>query len=94
MNSMSTMERVEPGLPTPPSGGTGGPKGPSIWARLGGFAYDKRRRVLAAWIVVLIAVFGAVASIGASSESSFESPDSESARGFEILQANFGSAGS
>jgi RND superfamily putative drug exporter len=88
------MERVEPGLPTPPSGGTGGPKGPSIWARLGGFAYDKRRRVLAAWIVVLIAVFGAVASIGASSESSFESPDSESARGFEILQANFGSAGS
>ncbi|MFT6290528.1 MAG: RND superfamily putative drug exporter [Ilumatobacter sp.] len=94
MNSMSTMERFEPGLPTPPSGGTGGPKGPSIWARLGGFAYDKRRRVLAAWIVVLIAVFGAVASIGASSESSFESPDSESARGFEILQANFGSAGS
>ncbi len=47
-----------------------------------------------AWIVVLFAVFGSVAVIGASTESSFDTPDSESARGFEILQTNFGSAGS
>jgi len=50
--------------------------------------------VLIAWIVVLVAVFGAVGSIGASTESSFDTPDSESARGFEIMQDNFGSAGS
>ena len=50
--------------------------------------------MLIAWIVVLVAVFGAVGSIGASTESSFDTPDSESARGFEIMQDNFGSAGS
>ncbi len=67
---------------------------PSFWARLGGRAFDHRRRVLMAWIVVLVAVFGSVGVIGASTESSFDTPDSESARGFEILQENFGSAGS
>jgi len=90
MNTVSTLERPaasEPPAPTPD-------RTPSFWARLGGLAYDRRRRVLAAWLLVLVVVFGAVGGIGASSNSSFESPDSESARGFEILQSEFGSAGS
>ncbi|WP_083914585.1 MMPL family transporter, partial [Ilumatobacter nonamiensis] len=67
---------------------------PSIWARLGGFSFRNRRAVLLAWIAVLIVVFGAVGVVGTASESSFESPDSESARGFEVLTENFDSAGS
>ena len=90
MNTVSTLER--PAAGQPPSLTPG--RAPSFWARLGGIAYDRRRRVLAAWLVVLVVVFGAVGAVGSSSDSSFESPDSESARGFEILQAEFGSASS
>lgn len=92
MNSMSTLDR--PDVSPEPARGENGSSRPSFWARLGGMAYDRRRRVLAAWIAIFVAIVVAVGSIGASSESSFESPDSESARGFEILQDNFGSAGS
>ncbi len=72
------------------------PLGPdaSVWARLGSFAFRRRRSVLAAWIVVLVATFAAVGGIGSSSESSFESPDSDSLAGFEILKDNFGVGGS
>ena len=92
MNTVSTLERpsADEPSPPPPTDGTA----PSFWARLGGHAFDKRHRVLIAWIVVLFAVFGSVGAIGASTESAFDTPDSESARGFEILQDNFGSAGS
>jgi len=93
MNSMSTLERPASTAPPTPDD-NGGPKGPSIWARLGGFSFRHRRPVLAAWVAVFVATFMAVGAIGASSDSSFESPDSESAQGFEILAANFGSAGS
>ncbi len=68
--------------------------GSSFWARLGGSAFDHRRSVLVAWIIVLLAVVAAVGAVGASTESSFDTPDSESATGFDILQENFGSAGS
>ena len=90
---MSTLERPASTAPPTPDD-TGGPTGPSIWARLGGFSFRHRRPVLAAWIAVFVATFMAVGAIGASSDSSFESPDSESAEGFDILAANFGSAGS
>ena len=59
-----------------------------------GFSFRHRRPVLAAWVAVFVATFMAVGAIGSSSDSSFESPDSESAQGFEILADNFGSAGS
>ncbi len=72
------------------------PLGPnaSFWARLGSFAFRRRRRVLVAWVVVLVGTFAAVGGIGSSSESSFESPDSDSVAGFEILKNNFGVGGS
>jgi len=92
MNSMSTLERPDSAALTQP--GDGGPVGPSIWARLGGFSFRHRRPVLAAWVTVFVATFMAVGVIGASSDSSFESPDSESAKGFDILSENFGAAGS
>jgi RND superfamily putative drug exporter len=67
---------------------------PSIWARLGRFSFRRRRAVLLAWVVVLVGMFGAVGALGTSSDSSFESPDSESAQGFDVLSENFASAGS
>jgi putative drug exporter of the RND superfamily len=96
MNSMSTLDRPDDAAraSTGRPGDGGDSSSPSAWARLGGVAYDRRSRVLIAWLAIFFITFGAVGAIGASSESSFESPDSESARGFEILQDNFGSAGS
>ena len=94
MNNVSTLERPAADSDDGPNSGASAPSTPSVWGRLGGFSYDRRRTVLAAWITVLIATIVAVGTIGASSESSFESPDSESARGFEVLQEKFGSAGS
>ena len=94
MNSMSTLDRPASTAPPTPDDGNGGPNGPSLWARLGGFSFRHRRPVLAAWVAVFVATFMAVGAIGASSDSSFESPASESAQGFEVLADNFGSAGS
>lgn len=97
MNSMSTLDRPDDASKSS-AGRNGDDAGDSsklsAWARLGGAAYDRRGRVLIAWLAIFFVTFGAVGAIGASSESSFESPDSESDRGFEILQSNFGSAGS
>ena len=92
MNSLSTMDQpdVRDGASNPP----GPQRQASIWARLGGFSFRRRRRVLLAWIAVLVAVFASVGAIGSSTDGSFESPDSDSARGFDVLTENFGSAGS
>ncbi len=66
----------------------------SAWARLGSFAFRRRRSVLEAWILVLAGVFTVVGTVGSSTDSSFESPDSDSQIGFEILEENFGGSGS
>ncbi len=50
--------------------------------------------MLGAWIATFVAVFALVGSIGASSDSSFSIPDSESKSGFDTLDEFFGGAGS
>jgi RND superfamily putative drug exporter len=70
------------------------PARPSMWARLGRFSFRRRWYVLGAWIAVFVAVFALVGSIGASSDSSFSIPDSESKRGFDTLDQYFGGQGS
>jgi putative drug exporter of the RND superfamily len=96
MNSLSTFERRsapdQAAHSTAPESGQ--PRRPSIWARLGGFAFRNRIPVLIAWVAVLLSVIVAVGIIKPSSESSQESPSSDSAKGFDILSENFGSAGS
>ncbi|HYN34760.1 MAG TPA: MMPL family transporter [Ilumatobacteraceae bacterium] len=67
---------------------------PSMWARLGRFSFRRRRFVLGAWLMTLVGVFVLVGSIGASSNSSFSIPDSESKSGFDTLDEFFGGAGS
>jgi putative drug exporter of the RND superfamily len=67
---------------------------PSVWARLGSFSFRNRWKVLAAWVTALVAVVAGVAAFGVNSEGAFESPDSESDRGFELFEEHFGTAGS
>ena len=66
----------------------------SAWARLGRFGFRNRWPVLGAWIVVLVAVFAMVGTVGTSSDSSFSIPDSESKNGFITLDEYFGGVGS
>jgi putative drug exporter of the RND superfamily len=66
----------------------------SAWGRLGRFAFRRRWLVLGAWVTALVTVFALVGTIGASSDSSFSIPDSESKRGFDTLDQYFGGAGS
>jgi RND superfamily putative drug exporter len=76
-----------PAAPVPPANG-------SVWARLGSFSFRRRGVVLLAWIGTLVAVFAAVGALGSESEGAIESPDSDSARGFEISKEYFDQAGS
>ena len=66
----------------------------SVWARLGSYSFRRRWFVLGTWIAILVTVFAAVGTFGASTDSSFESPDSDSQLGFDILSENFGGSGS
>ena len=66
----------------------------SAWGKLGRVAFRRRWFVLGAWVTALVTVFVLVGAIGASSDSSFSIPDSESKSGFDTLDAYFGGAGS
>ena len=64
-----------------------------MFRRLAHFSYDRRRLVVAVWLVVLI-VGGLVASVvGAAYRSEFELPNVESRQGLDILEEEFGGAG-
>ena len=66
----------------------------SAWGKVGRFGFRRRWWVLGTWVVALVSVFALVGAIGASSDSSFSIPDSESKRGFDTLDEYFGGAGS
>ncbi len=51
-------------------------------------------KVVAGWVLALVAIFGAVGAVGPAFDSSFEIPDSESRRGFDALDDHFGGFGS
>ena len=63
-------------------------------ARIGGWCFRHPWRVVAAWVAVVVLVFGAVAAIGSTFDASFDIPDSEARRGFDALDAHFGGFGS
>src|SRR6056297_3548578 len=103
MNITSTSPPDASGQPDdadrPYEPGHGAPHTPievpdSAWGRLGRFGFRRRWLVLGSWVAVLVTVFALVGTIGASSDSSFSTPDSESKRGFETLDEYFGGAGS
>ena len=61
--------------------------------RLGGWAYDRRRRVLALWLVALVAVFGAAATFSGKTTNEFSVPGTESQQAQDLLEQKFPGAG-
>jgi len=97
MNMTSTSPLDAP-LPdpgsVPPSPSSDPVVATSAWAKLGRFGFRRRWLVLGTWVSVLVTVFALVGTIGASSDSSFSIPDSESKRGFDTLDTYFDGVGS
>ena len=63
-------------------------------ARFGRWCFSNRGKVLVAWVIGMVAVFGIGGSVGSAFDSSFEIPDSESRDGFDTFDTYFGGLGS
>ncbi len=64
-----------------------------MFARLGTWCHDHRKRVLVLWLAVLILGGAASGAAGSAFRDEFNLPDVESRRGFDILDDNFDGAG-
>jgi RND superfamily putative drug exporter len=65
----------------------------AVLYRLGGVAYDRRRTVVAAWMVVLIGLGAAAAALHTPTDNAFNVPGTESQRALDLLNAKFPGAG-
>jgi RND superfamily putative drug exporter len=64
-------------------------RSPSRLARLADVAYRRRRLVLAAWIVALVAAFAASSTLAGEFSADYATPGSESQRAGELLRDRF-----
>jgi RND superfamily putative drug exporter len=64
-----------------------------VLARLGRWCHIHRVRVLLAWVAALLVLGGVMGATGTGYRSDFTLPDVESARGSDIIDANFGGQG-
>src|ERR1700736_384779 len=58
-------------------------------SRLARFCYDRRRYVLVAWLVALVAITALSKTAGGKSATNFTLPGTESQRAFDLLKSNF-----
>jgi putative drug exporter of the RND superfamily len=61
--------------------------------RLGGWAYERRRRVLAFWLIVVVGVGAASVAFKGQTDNSFSVPGTESQRAQDLLEQKFPGAG-
>jgi RND superfamily putative drug exporter len=61
--------------------------------RLGGWAYDHRRKVLVGWLVALALVIAGAASFGGQTVNKFEVPGTESQQAQDLLREKYPGAG-
>jgi RND superfamily putative drug exporter len=64
-----------------------------VLARLGRWCHIHRVRVLVAWVAALLVLGAVMGATGTGYRSDFTLPDVESARGSDIIDANFGGQG-
>ncbi len=64
-----------------------------MFARLGTWCHDRRKRVLVLWIVALVVGGAASGAAGSAFRDDFNLPDVESKTGFDILDEHFGGQG-
>jgi putative drug exporter of the RND superfamily len=57
--------------------------------RLGGWAFEHRRRVLVAWLVALVLVGAAAAAFGGQTSDRFAVPGTEAQRAQDLLHEKF-----
>src|SRR5690242_9044116 len=62
---------------------------PEGLARLAGWCYDHRRRVLAGWILVVVAIIGLSGAVGSAFQDNFTSGSSPSQRAQNLLAQRF-----
>ena len=80
-------------MSSPDAKDTSGAPARSRFARLGPWCHDRRRLVLAVWLVVLFGVNGIANGIGDNYRQDLNLPDVESRDGFDLLNAKFGGQG-
>ena len=61
--------------------------------RLGGWAYEHRKRVLVGWLLVLVAVFASAAAFSGKTSNEFAVPGTESQVAQDLLEEKFPGAG-
>lgn len=64
-----------------------------MFARFGSWCHDRRGRVLACWVLVLVLSGIASSAVGNAFRDEFNMPDVESKRGLDILEEDFGGQG-
>ncbi len=84
---MSSTTVIEPGSPEPAAPRPVGPSG--SLARLAGWSFDKRKRVLAAWVVLLIGLSVVAGMVGANYQDKFDGGNSESQQAQNLLKKQF-----
>ena len=62
---------------------------PGLLVRLADWSYRRRRRVLAAWIVLLIGTVAGAGAFGGSYHFTFTTPNSDSKRAQDLLESRF-----
>jgi len=65
-----------------------------LLAKLGRWSFVHRRAAVALWVAFLIVVVGGASIIGATYDANPSLPDSESSRGFDVIDQYFGGIGS
>ena len=61
--------------------------------RIARWCFFNPRKTVAAWVAVVVAALAAAGAVGPSFYAQLEAPDSDSRRGFEVLEEHFGGLG-
>jgi RND superfamily putative drug exporter len=64
-----------------------------VFARLGAWCHDHRKRVALLWVLALVVLGVASSAVGTDFKENFSGPDVESKKGFDLLDEHFGGMG-